>query len=232
MFVDIVLTPSQNALKFLLKYARGRTILYVPNGTYPKPFAPMGGTKPRLLFLGSFRFYQNLSALKTLLNICRQLETEGFQFECLIAGSFIEEAMLNLKTRDLGLKSLKILGTVSSQNLERLLSEGGIGLLPYFEKEKHFGGQRIKALDYLSHGLLVISGPHGITGLSCLRANVDYILAKTPDEMTETLRRLIVDPTSYEKIRKHGWKTVLNCCTWDKAIAPYVRYLTDRLVGE
>ena len=70
----------------------------------------------------------------------------------------------------------------------------------FFEDIPLLGGQRIKALEFFSHGLLVVSGQEGVKGLSGLEANKHFFMAKTFDSMIDVLKECIKHPEKYTAI--------------------------------
>ena len=67
------------------------------------------------------------------------------------------------------------------------LERTGICLLPFFSDAPTVGGQRIKALKFISYGLVVISGPEGLRGIDGTISGKNCIIVKDPDTFIRIL---------------------------------------------
>jgi glycosyltransferase involved in cell wall biosynthesis len=114
-------------------------------------------------------------------------------------------------------------GTIKSSELLELYSTASIGLLPFFTPSG--GGQKIKALEYLAHQLLVLSGPYGFGHLPGIVPGVHYLEAANVVEMSERAADFVSHPAAYSQIAEAGRELVERQFSWDATSKPYLEIL-------
>jgi glycosyltransferase involved in cell wall biosynthesis len=219
---DVIVTASSITYKFITENFPGKPILFVPNGVFIKKLF-MKKHEKLLLFVGSLNFAQNLSAINNIMWMAQELWKKRKDFRIIIVGGPLcnVEGLLGHELVREG--AVKFLGFTPEKVLKSLYKRALVGLLPYFEETPRWGGQMTKALEYLAHGLLVVSGPHGIRGISGLEPKLHYVSAKSPKEMLRVLQRCLIDPKKHDHIRAHGTAFIANNYSWDVVTENYVK---------
>lgn len=224
---DIVVTPSLRTYSFAKRL--GRYVLYVPNGIVGLLEKPDSDSKPRILFVGSLSFDQNLKAVKNIIQIVTDLDKKGLVFEMVVIGgplSYLEN-LINDPIVKKG--NVKFLGRVPGSKLAELYSSSFIGLLPFFQDTSLQGGQRTKALEFFANHLLVISGPEGVKGIHGLRPEEHYLLANSLDEMCMIIDKCLLEPEKYRNIATAGTRYVLKNYSWEIISKDYIKLVQSLL---
>ena len=221
---DIVVTPSLKTYSFA-KQLRKLT-LYVPNGAEKKVFTKSTLDIPRILFIGSLSFDQNLKAVENIVRIASKLDEYGLTFEIIIVGGPLTYAK-HLVTHPIVKKGKVIfVGIVSDEQLTNLYSSSLIGLLPFFYDTPLTGGQRTKALEFFANGLLVISGPEGVKGIHGIEVGKHYLLANSIEEMIEIIKNVLLIPKVYQNVADEGQKFILERYSWEMVSKDYVSLIS------
>ncbi len=115
-------------------------------------------TGQQLVFVGGEGHSPNFYGIRWfILRILPQLQKSFTDLELLIIGPWSEESIAEFSS----VKGVKFTGPISEEMLGRLLDESVIGLAPL-----QFGaGIKRKVLDYLNHGLPVVSTRIGLEGI-------------------------------------------------------------------
>lgn len=223
---DIIVTASPLTFNYLKEKGIKKEI-YVPNGIFDpgievKRYKQQDGMY-NLFFVGSFRFPQNITALRKIFYIARNLENKRKDFRIIIVGG-PRVIVNNMMNDDLVKKQVIVFtGFISNDEIDKIYEEVDIGLLPFFEDTKLLGGNRIKALEFLSRGLLVISGPEGAKYIDGLKEGFHYIGAVSLDDMIEKIDYVMNDFSKFNEIRSEGMKFVLTNHLWKNVSKNYIK---------
>lgn len=226
---DFVSTPSKATYSLAKQY--GTPVVYIPNGVAGKKFNRPKTQKPTLLFVGSLSFNQNLQAVENIIKVATELDKTGLDFDVLIVGGPLSYVQ-NLSNNSIVKKGkVKFTGQVSYEKLVEFYAHSSIGLLPFFTENPLLGGQRIKTLEFLANGLLVISGIEGVNGISGLKPGEHYLSAKSIDEMCSIIIDTITSPEKYCEIALNGAGYVNKNCSWQALTKEYVGQIHNILEG-
>lgn len=90
----------------------------------------------------------------------------------------------------------------------------------YYEKASvvvvplsHGGGVKVKVLEALGYGKLVVSTSKGIEGTDFV-SNVDLVVADDAKEMVSKVKDALMNPERLKTIREHGCKKVYEIYSW------------------
>lgn len=163
--------------------------------------------KPKLLFLGNFFWLQNVEAAKYLINFIYPLLNKQIpNIELIIAGQNAKGKILNSKKNNI---SIVDLDPSDEETVKKLYHSATLFIAPIFGP----GGTRLKILASMASGLPVVSTHVGVEGLGIID-NVHAVLAQTPDEFTNRIKRILSDPVRYNKIQKNAFLLVSEEFSW------------------
>ncbi len=227
-YTDYIIVSNLTSYKIVKNsLSPDQGILYVPNGIVARDIDFSHKNFKRIVFVGALSYEENIDAVNSLSELSNFLMRSGQSYEIFVIGGPLHKKFERVK-KDHG--RLHFLGFVKDDEYEKILESAYIGLLPFFTKIE-LGGQRIKALEYFSHGLLIISTLDGIRGIRGLTAARHYIKVTHQDELNSTVGEVLENPSSYLKIAQSGKETVTENYRWEKVTQPYVkliRYLFNK----
>lgn len=111
-----------------------------------------------------------------------------------------------------------VTGTV--EDIRNYYSLADVVVVPLF----HGGGVKVKVLEALGYGKLVISTNKGIEGTD-FRTGKDLLTADTEEEMANLIIDVFNDPSKYREIRNQGLKTIEDRYTWEAIIHDFEQFL-------
>jgi glycosyltransferase involved in cell wall biosynthesis len=203
-------------------------VIFLPNGV--QVFSDQGEGVPgkaddiRILVVGNLTFHQNRIAIENLLDAIRGIGSVKRSFVVEIVGGPLEFVAEHLKDPLVHRGIVRFLGFVTNEQLIELHRSSHIGVLPFFHDTPLVGGQRLKALEYLANGLLVISGPEGVGNITGLEAGNHYVLTSDMPTLIKTLHKAIDDISAFEKIRHSGQKFVRERYSWHSVTEDFWKY--------
>jgi len=179
-----------------LKKLAGLPASVVPNpisnsNFFEIPIEPSRYSSANLIFVGQLLYAPNVHAIKVL---CRDIVPS------LPVGGF-----------------LQIAGMEASTDLREIINKAGVELIdsppdlaPYLARSgycimplDHGGGTRIKAIEALSAGVIVIATDKAVESLG-LVDGVHYLAAQTPAESLRCLEACLKNPAATAKIAEQG----------------------------
>jgi len=181
--------------------------LYVPNGVNCDEFKPVHtghGRRAVVLFNGSAYSPQNTEAAVNFIAIGKKMMEADwtdleFRLVCWPAYN-LPEAVLEAVTTEKHWLSYQ----EGVDNIAEEIGAATITLLPYSQGHHLTGGTRLKALEYMACGKLVIATPEGIAGITGLIPYEHYLPAATPDAIPDVLADALRNPDLVEKIGKQA----------------------------
>ncbi|NJN00144.1 MAG: glycosyltransferase [Aquincola sp.] len=195
--------------------AKGITAL---NGVTSVPwYGPAKPDRSRLVFLGNMRTLQNQDAAfwfaeKVLPRVKKRLPGTRLQ----IVGHAPEAISRRLRTYD----DVDVMGIV--EDIAPVLRTALAGLCPI----RLGAGIQNKVLDYMNHGLPVVSSLLGVAGLGSIAVPGDtHLQAEEADEWVEAILRLHSDNELRNRLANGGRALVENSFSWQRNLAPVVETL-------
>lgn len=218
-FVDVIITPSVKAKKFIEEIYHTKLTVHVSNGITKHSI--LKKILNQATFVGTFTYSSNRLAAERIAKISNQLEKTFDNFIIKVIGGPLHLLSHEMKES----KNVSFLGFVSDEKLEMYLDSSFIGLAPFFNDIT--GGQRVKCLEYFAHNLLVLSGKAGVSGITGIQEDKHYVLANSETEMAEKLEDILKNPYRYVKIAETGYKYVMANYSWEKVLSVYTRLVKD-----
>ena len=104
---------------------------------------------------------------------------------------------------------------------------------PYYDKAtivvvplKHGGGVKVKVLEALGHGKLIVTTQKGIEGTDFI-ANTHLVVAKNSQDFANKCIETLEHPDSFEDIRRGGYEYVNSKYTWRAIIESFEKTLIN-----
>jgi glycosyltransferase involved in cell wall biosynthesis len=182
----------------------------VPNGVQcPRPFSPEELVNPKskdVIFVGSMYSEQNRRAVQNLLNIFPSVLVKVKQARLIIIGGpkdLLEQSLRVSYERSFE-KNMLILGYLSEGEKEKYLLGASVCALPFNSEDSLIGGIRLKALDFMSYGKVVVSTPTGIEGIEGALSGRNVIVADDLGVFTDYLIDVLRNPEKYKSVGKNA----------------------------
>jgi glycosyltransferase involved in cell wall biosynthesis len=227
---DYVLTSFKDDYTLIKAIRGGKPSLFFPNGIRKLPRSNVPRNPNSIVFVAQFANPENVEALFDVIYISDKIAERLPEIKIYVVGGPIEAVHKVVQKSQLKTKNLQFLGRISQARLASLYQEAGLGILPYFDCYTH-SSQRIKVLEYLSNGLLVVSSSCAVDGFENLTNGSHYILAKTRDEMVTLLSEVVENYPRYFSIAAAGKDLIDRDYTWDATALPYIE-LVKSLVND
>lgn len=195
----------------------------VPNGVSQPQVLPKENentTEKNIIFMGSMYSKQNIRAICNLIRIFKVIRDEVNGVRLMIIGGPLDllysdatfQKLRNLQTRDIMLK-----GRISEQEKVAILQTASVCVLPYDITDGLTGGARLKALEFLAYGKIVVSTSAGIRGIDGAINGQNVIVSNDFGDFTRRVIDALNNPLKYQRIRenasllarKYSWKSVL-----------------------
>jgi glycosyltransferase involved in cell wall biosynthesis len=221
---DYVVTSSTSAEALIREWFPKKPVCVVMNGVEPVKRRENSPPRDRheLIFVGSLSSAENRTAVANVLRLAELLERKEIEFHISVVGGPWSYATPYLEDSLVTRGRVTFKGNVKGSDLQDLYSKASIGLLPFFTPS--YGGQKIKALEYLAHQLLVLSGPYGFGHLG-ITAGTHYVEATNVVEMSERAANFISHSAAYPQIAEAGRQLVERQYSWESTSKPYVEVL-------
>jgi glycosyltransferase involved in cell wall biosynthesis len=233
-FTDLIITASPKAYSFIKTSSlKNKCTLFFPNGVIGSDERILTIAKKDqqkiIVFVGTLSFDQNIRAITSMLEVIRTLKKKTDDFRMLVVGGPLHYASHLFNDNLVRDGTIRFLGYVSDEKLADIYDQAFIGLLPFFKETPLCGGQRTKALEYFSHGLLVVSGPEGLKGIMNLKVGEHCLMADSTSEMTRILNECLSNPKKYEFMRSNGQRFIDSVYTWDALSKNYLQIIPNLL---
>lgn len=111
-----------------------------------------------------------------------------------------------------------VTGTVDS--VEEYYKKADIVIVPL----SHGGGVKVKVLEALGYGKIVVTTDKGIEGTD-FKSGSELICANTAEEMSQSIISVLQHLEQYEDIRQQGMKSIEEKYTWKAVISKFEDYL-------
>ena len=167
---------------------------------------------------------QNLRAVRNIVKIFVQVSREVENARLFIIGGpthmlgnqYLEE----IKT----LHNVFILGRVSEEEKNRYLSSANVCPLPFDPKDKLTGGVRLKSLECLAHGKIVVSTSSGVEGIAGTSDGVNLFIINDFEMFSKRMVNILNHPENYVEIQKNAI-LLANKYQWANILQPYLNII-------
>ena len=189
-------------------------------------------SKKDIVFVGSMYSEQNRRAVNNLLQIFPSVLSEVNNARLVIIGGPLSLLNKRLNPFPENLKnSIQFLGYLSEIEKEKYLLAASVCVLPFDLKDSLIGGIRLKALDFLSYGKIVVSTPTGIEGIRGAVSGENMIIADNLEFFRECLIDVLKHPEKYEQVQKNALKLASNY-EWLSVLKGYSSILKEMMRNE
>lgn len=171
-FADYIICSSQKTMNYVNERVKGNknNLYYLPNGVDIKKYTVRKKIKSnsKIFFNCSLPFYQNVAALRNIEKIIRYFEIKNFNnYSFTIIVNDISLFPKDLLDRFKINHNVIILSAVKS--LVSYLQKADIVVFPFEHGHFSMAGPRLKVLEALSCGKIIMSTPEGVDGvLGCI----------------------------------------------------------------
>jgi glycosyltransferase involved in cell wall biosynthesis len=210
--------------ELLQDWYRASNVTVVPNGVDETYFARQKKEcKPySIVFTGSMDWRPNQDAMKYFLNEIYPLVLKSLpKVSLTIVGRKPPEWLEDLAKR---YANVTVTGTVD--DVRPFIAEAALYIVPL----RIGGGSRLKILEALSMGKVVLSTSIGAEGLA-VEDSKHLLLRDDPKALGETVIEVLTHPASYQHLATQGRRRVLESYTWD-AIAKVMDGVWQRAAGK
>jgi glycosyltransferase involved in cell wall biosynthesis len=221
---DYVITSFKLDYRLIMDMRENRNVLFVPNGIkIDSNSSKVARDHNSVIFVGQFASAANVKALGDILYVAERLEKFRDLTFYIVGGPLATVKELAQKHGSKA-TNVRFLGRVSQKKLDFLYKTKAIGILPYFERSKHTS-QRIKALEYLSNGLLVVASPGAVDGFKGLRDGTHYVCVETREAMTMSLEKILLNYSDFVHVAPAGKDFIFQNYTWEKVADSYLKLI-------
>ena len=203
-----------DALKFKAVNPGTKVQFYeLPNGsdTNARQFQPITNTYKKFLFVGSLNYFPNVNGLKWFVEtIFKHLPAS---FELNIVGRSPNQDDFSYLS---AYPNVNLIGQVD--DVEAYYRTHDVFVVPLLEGS----GTRLKILEAMSYGKLVLSTPKGIEGIAA-RDGIDYLEFNNFESFKSNILKRLDDFEGLETIRKKGRQFIENSYSWETIVENYVK---------
>ena len=193
---------------FEKKYGLNNTYL-VPVGTETIKLPEPPKKDFIISYIGKMEYPANAEASVWFANnVYSKLKSHIPNLKFFIVGKNPLESVISLGKND---ENIVVTGTVS--DIKAYFEQSDIIVIPLF----HGGGVKVKLLEALGYGKLVITTPKGIEG-TVFTDKKELLVANTSKEFVELCIDVYKSPEKYKSIKECGFKRIQDEFTWASII--------------
>jgi len=226
---DFIICSSQKTKEYFFKQdGENEDKFYcLPNAVDKAEYAFLDKSRfgCSIFFNCSLPFYQNDAALRNLMNILNKLSRQNIKYKLNLLVNNIDniptDVMGSIKQND------KITLKEKVESIVPFIQGSDFTLLPY--EKGHFltAGARLKALEALAAGSVVVTTPEGIDGIDECKDTENVMICENVDEMADMVINVFTNLVLYERmlfeIRKNARRMIEEKYAWDKVVETYER---------
>jgi len=216
---DGMIFSSHETARRYLSHQNPRVI--VPNGV--EPMAPGPKRRNGLIFVSSYYSDENRRALRNAVEIFLEVSNELDGTTMTIVGGPVNLIEPNTWKRIHSSAHVGVRGFVDESLKHRLLRESLVTIQPYFGPGVR-GGARIKVLEALASGIILVSTSHGVEGVPGLQPGTHYLLANSIPEFVRIVRSVFMNPHAFSSIRVNALK-LSERFSWEAVAEPIAPFL-------
>jgi len=206
---ELMATVSETDRNTVIKVAPDLNPVVIPNGAGEDMVIEKLKNKPikqlKLLFQGNFSWLQNVEAAEFLINSVYPTLQKNFpEMRLIIAGQHANK--IKQSHPEISIVEIQIHDT---KTVIDLYKKATLFIAPIFGP----GGTRLKLLAAMACGLPIISTKTGVSGLD-VTDGVDVLLANSPEEFAEQIKRVMADQVLYNSLRENAHSLILKKYNW------------------
>lgn len=169
-----------------------------------------------IMFVGKMSYPPNVEGVKWFLDNCWDKIREKING----ANLFIvgKEPSVEVVNSCAGRKGVHLTGTVPS--VDEYYHKASLVIIPLLNG----GGVKVKLLEALGHGKIVISTSKGVEGTD-FKHNIHLFVEDEPEKFAQYCIDILDNPEKYDMIRKTAYQKIKDQYTWDKIIEKFEKLL-------
>jgi glycosyltransferase involved in cell wall biosynthesis len=176
-----------------------------------------------IVFVASMYSGQNLRATGNLVKIFTAISKEVEKTRLFIIGGptymLREQHLENIQRLH---KNIFILGRIPEEEKQQYLRTAHICPLPFDLKDKLMGGARLKALECLAYGKVVITTSAGVEGVSGAVDGVNMIIVDDFKDFEKRTIEVLRHPERYERLKRNAIQLATKY-RWENVLLPYLK---------
>lgn len=213
-FTELWVCSKADELKFRDYNSNTKVSFYeLPNGsdTEARRFQPISNSYKKFLFVGSLDYFPNVNGIKWFVDtIFKHLPPD---FILNIVGKSPNEKDFKYLVN---YPNINLIGQVES--VEPYYKDHDAFIVPLLEGS----GTRLKILEALSYGKLVLSTPKGIEGISA-KDGIHYLEFVNFDSFNTNVVSKLEDVMQLETIRRNGRQFIETSFSWKIIVENYIK---------
>lgn len=203
--------------------------VFFPNGVDTAHFRPgprrRRSQERRVFFSASPRSDQNLQAIENLLDAAPRIRSR-----CrrpvrvdIVCGprAWVPPRILQKAGNMAGIVTIHD----TLPDILPLIQRADLTVLPYTPGHHITGGARLKALEYLACGKVLVSTPEGVEGLAGLVPGTHYLEAPTLEGLIDLSVRVLERPGAYAPIGERGRSLIVERYSWEAVTHDYLSFV-------
>ena len=203
---------------------------YVPNGVDCDLYHPAGdrraGAVPVVFLNGSAYSTHNLEAFGHFIAIGRRLRDMGVTPLCFRLSAWPACYLPPSLQEEIAGASEWLDFSDGIADLPEAIREADAVVLPYSEHHGLTGGARLKALEYMACGKLLIATAEGVAGIEGLLPGTHYLHAAHLADIPALLARVLASPGAYQEMGTRARGFVLERYDWRVVAKPLLGVLS------
>lgn len=208
---------------------------FVPNGVDCDLYRPavhaQAGTIPVVFLNGSAYSTHNVEAFGHFIAIGRRLREWGIQQVRFRLSAWPAYYLPLSLQEEIARASGWLDFSDGIADLPEAIRGADVVVLPYSERHGLTGGARLKALEYLACGKLLIATAEGVAGIEGLVPGVHYLHVESLADIPEMLARVLASPGDYGEMGVHARAFVLERYDWRVVTEPLRSLLANGHAG-
>ncbi len=203
-----VIAMSSSYEKVMRTEVQNLHVSIVPNGVDQEFFTfenKIVGVKPKVLFVGNFKWLQNREAVTKLVKeIWPKIIAKLPNATLSIVGKYPTTDILEFRDATIEVND-------KTEDIRSAYSQADLLLAPIFGP----GGTRYKILEAMATGLPVVTTPFGIEGLGVVNGK-EGIICTTSEKLADAAVNVLTNPSYYEKLALNANTLVRDNYNWIK----------------
>lgn len=228
--IDAFVCASRQGVDYLKEIRPNADIYLLPNGVDTEICRPAGEmeiVKGQIFFNCSLSCFQNVEAVKNALSVFGAVKQKVPHASLLLICPPLSRMSAELRHQVQSTEGVTVMDGVP--DLVPYISKAAVNLMPYTPGQGTLGGAKLKLLEYMACGCIVVATPGSLDGVEGLQTQRDLLTVQTLDEMADTVVRILQAPEQFKDLRLHARAFVRERYDWQIIVNDdYLNFLFDR----
>lgn len=208
--MDHILVCSEKEKEYFSSYIDKRKVSVIPNGVDCKKFIKSNSEAESniILFMGLLSYAPNSQGIKFYIRkIHPKVIKKNPNAQLMILGKGAPKWLVDVAKKD---KSINLVGFVD--DVREYISQAQVCICPVYSGS----GTRLKILEYMAMGKIVVSTSKGAEGL-CIRSDFNILIGDTVEMFSDKINDVLSDDKKYLKIGRNAQKFVNKNYDWSNS---------------